>query len=116
MVRMCDSTVFGLRCSRWQIPRLDRALGHQREHLTFAIGEQGDRPPPRIRQKRHDLGTDRAATGGHPPHRVDELRDPGHPLLEQVPDATRVVTEQGQQVTRLQVLGQQQAHARVAVA
>ena len=57
-------------------------------------------------QLRDHLGIQGAAAGGHPVQRVEELRQVGDPVLEQVADALRAVGEQLGGVPLLHVLGQ----------
>ena len=54
------------------------------------------------------LGVHGGAAGGDPPDGVDELRDVGDPVLEQVPDAAGALREQLPRVQLLDVLADDQ--------
>src|ERR1700677_3537038 len=83
------------------------AFGHKGQHGQLAFGECLQRaiPPRPCHQPGHDLRVDHRLARRHPPDRVGELRDVGHPLLEHVADAARVVGQQLKQVLGLDVLG-----------
>ncbi len=55
-------------------------------------------------QPRHHLGIDDRAARGDPAHRVGEVVELHHPLLEQVADAGRIVPDQVDRVASLDVL------------
>ena len=114
--RTWPSTVFGLTTSSVADALVGVALGHQREHLALALGELVERPlrAPRAHQPRHDRRVDHALALVDPAQRVDQHREVGHALLEQVADALGRVLEQPQRVARLEVVGEHE-HADVGV-
>ena len=72
-------------------------------------GEPADRlvAGPPAEQLGHHLGIHDGAASGHGADRVDELVVVEHPVLEQVADRARLVSEQLTRVQLLDVLGQQ---------
>ena len=71
-------------------------------------GEPGDRlvAGPAAGQLGHDLGVHHRAAPGHGADRVDELVIAEHPVLEQVADPARLVSEQLTSVELLDALGE----------
>jgi hypothetical protein len=96
------------------IAALERALGHQREHIAFPDGERGEPvvAAAGAQKLRNDLWIESGAPGGHPAQRFDELLDVSDPVLEQVPDTRGTATgrraEQVSRVPGLDVLGEHQ--------
>src|SRR5215472_13224963 len=84
------------------------ALGHQREHLTFTLGEPAERAGRAgpAQQPGHDRRVDHALTLVHAGQRVSEHTHTGHALLEQVTDPARVLFEEPHRVVRLKEVGQ----------
>jgi hypothetical protein len=71
--------------------RVVAAFGHQRKHVTFPFGQLIQRvAAPAYQQLRHHLGVQRGAASCHPAQRVEELRNVGYPVLQQVADAAGV--------------------------
>jgi hypothetical protein len=67
------------------------SLGHQRQHVAFALGQAVQRVAARADQQLRDhLRVQRGAARGHPAQRVQELGHVGHPVLEQVTQAAGV--------------------------
>ena len=88
--------------------RVGPALGHQREHVAFPLGQGVQRVPaaPAHQELCHHLGVERGAARGHPAQRVEELGHVGHPVLEQIADAAGVRRQQVGGVPLLHVLRQ----------
>ena len=87
----------------------DRAVGapfgDERQDVSLAIRQLVElRAPVPADQALHDLGVEGGSSRGDALDRVDELGDVPHPVLEQVPDARRVVPDELEQVGRLEVL------------
>jgi hypothetical protein len=91
------------------------------EHFPLARGEGGQRLVAAApgEQLGDDLGVHRHAARGDLAHRVDELLDVEHAVLQQVPDATGAIGKQFAGVELLDVLRQdehrQPGHLRTSL-
>ena len=67
------------------------SLGHEAEHVALAGGEHAERfgQPGPADQAGHDARVHHAFAGHDSLDGVDEHRDLGHPVLEQVADPAR---------------------------
>ena len=71
-------------------------LGHRREHVLLSGAEPIERPilPTAPQHPSDDLRIQRAAAVGDPPDRIDERLHISDALLQEVPDALGVLTDQ----------------------
>ena len=84
---------------------------HLGEHLQLPRAQSPDAgvpaAHPRLDQVLDDLGVDNRATLGHGRHRGDELVNIGDPLLQEVPATGGPALEQRTDVSRIDVLAEQ---------
>src|SRR5438309_8822108 len=78
--------------------RVRSSLGHQFQHLALAWTEVVDRIvlPPLADELRDDLCIHRGPAARNALHRLDEVVDLEHAVLEQIAEALRTFTEQTQ--------------------
>jgi hypothetical protein len=88
--------------------RVAEPFGHQREYLVFAWRQPVQRTAPLDHQLADHLRVEHGPARGHPPYRLDELVDPGHPVLQQVADAFAAGRKQFGRVDLLDVLREHQ--------
>ena len=106
----CVSTVFGLTTSFSQMPLFESpcAISSSTSRSRGVSSSSG--PSSRLRPSscEIDLGIDRGSAPPHAPHRVEEVVDLEHAVLQQVAEPLRRLAHEGERVRRFDHLRQEE--------